>query len=341
MDAVRAFLESLSIPSQTCSISALQRCAPDLEDDTGSESSTLLIFCLETRGEADAFLARHAGRQCERQLLVLDKHLIADDHEEDISSYAAVLLDKSFATNFFEALAGKITRLAHGAAVSEPTAAAPTSQAATAASSVAGDDDALEPEDYTLIPGLRSAAAELKERLSISAPPPPPPVGRRMERKSYEAGPFAGLLTRGTVLPLGNTTLKATPDHRLVGLGLPLSAYRTVGWAGKGLCTPRTRRPCSCCGTEVRSAKPCVGRLAVHVCARGAEMNPATFHSYTATLLGCFCGLLLGLHALEAVTGDERFGESLTLPCYFVIVLGGATLGAFAFIRPPTRCGRL
>ena len=94
-----------------------------------------------------------------------------------------------------------------------------------------------------------------------------------MERKSFEVGPFAGLVLRGTVLPLGNNTVKVTTDNGLVGLGLPLSAYRTVGWA--------------------------------------------------ATLLGAFCGLLICLLSLEIITGDLRWGECLTLPCYGVTLLGG------------------
>ena len=39
--------------------------------------------------------------------------------------------------------------------------------------------------------------------------------------------------------------------------------------------------------------------------------------------IGAFCGLLICLLSLEIITGDLRWGECLTLPCYGVTLLGG------------------
>lgn len=47
------------------------------------------------------------------------------------------------------------------------------------------------------------------------------------------------------------------------------------------------------------------------------------------------------LSFLETFTDNPDYGEALSLPCYGVVLLGGSLLGAFAFLRPPLRCGRL
>ena len=338
MEAVQLFLDSLSISSRSTPI----------EDLHSITENALHIFCLQTAAEADIFLEKFAGRNCERQLLVIEPSLPQAESEGELSSFVCVRLGSGFATGFFEALASKIARLAHNAkqapalltsssaasssatcssatvatatsasssatetalSYTLPYAASTDALAATAAlpkaamptygasSSEAGEVHATDVEiafgegDLALFPGLRAAEAALSSLLREATAPPPTPVGRRTERKSYEVGPFSGLLTRGEVLPLGNTTVKVSHTNHIVGLGLPLSAYRTVGWS--------------------------------------------------ATLLTAFCALLIALIALEVMTGSTSFGSALSLPCYGVVLLGSTLLGSFAFLRPPTRCGRL
>ena len=87
-----------------------------------------------------------------------------------------------------------------------------------------------------LFPGLAAALAAAAADFGGCAPPPPP-LGHRVERESYMIGPWQGVVRWGAVIPLGNTTVKATTTRlgaaRVAGLGLPLSAYVTVGWGAK------------------------------------------------------------------------------------------------------------
>lgn len=248
---------------------------------------TLCIFCLETAEEAAAFLRRFAGAQSERQLLMVDQVLLAGEHEASLSLYAAVLLDSHFAICFFEALAGKITRLAHscGAARSEPPVPASPPPEEKGDANVE-----LGVCEFSLLPGLRHAVSEMASK-GLPRGPSLQPVVRRQERATFEAGPLGGLITRGRILPLGNTTVKVTPQGKLMGLGLPLSAYRTVGWS--------------------------------------------------ATLLCGFCVLIIAMDLIELFSETRVLTSCFSPACYLTVMLSALVLGMFAFVRPPTRCGRL
>ncbi|KAL1510131.1 hypothetical protein AB1Y20_006463 [Prymnesium parvum] len=275
MDAVRTFLQSLSIQSRSVTIDELEEMA----------ERTLHIFCLETADDAAAYLERFAGRRCEQQLLVVDTALPREAASRRLASFAAVRLDGGFALSFFEALAAKIARLAHASAANPPPRPPPARRPSSAAA-----DLPLADADLALFPGLRAAVEQLDEAAWDSLPRLTPLV-RRTERRSYELSPLGGLFSRGAVLPLGNTTVKVRADGGVAGLGLPLAAYRTVG--------------------------------------------------SSAALLALYCCFLALLLLLRYLTGDRRFGECLTLTGYAVVLLGALVLGAFGFIRPPTRGGRL
>jgi len=96
---LRAFLHGLGISSSTTALDGVPEDLPQ---------STLHIFFVQTASDAEAYLGRFAGRQCERQMLTA-----AASAAPLLSAFACVPLDGEFARNFFEAFAAKLAKLAH------------------------------------------------------------------------------------------------------------------------------------------------------------------------------------------------------------------------------------
>ncbi len=91
---LRAFLHGLGISSSTTALDGVPEDLPQ---------STLHIFFVQTASDAEAYLGRFAGRQCERQMLTA-----AASAAPLLSAFACVPLDGEFARNFFEAFAAKL-----------------------------------------------------------------------------------------------------------------------------------------------------------------------------------------------------------------------------------------
>ena len=84
MEPTRKFLRSLGIATSTCTLDEL--------DGDALHEGTLHVFALKTPADADGFLRRFAGRQCEQQLLVVDRAVWADERGKQLMAYASVTL---------------------------------------------------------------------------------------------------------------------------------------------------------------------------------------------------------------------------------------------------------
>ena len=101
---LQRFLVSIGIHSTACTIDELaDRLRPD----------ALHIFVVETTADADGFLRRFAGRQCEQQLLVVDRAVWSDPRGKELMAYSSVTLGDDFAHRFFEVFGSKLAKLVH------------------------------------------------------------------------------------------------------------------------------------------------------------------------------------------------------------------------------------
>jgi len=105
MEPTRKFLRSLGIASASCTLSEL--------DGDALHDGTLHIFVVETTADADGFLRRFAGRQCEQQLLVVDRAVWSDPRGKELMAYSSVTLGDDFAHRFFEVFGSKLAKLVH------------------------------------------------------------------------------------------------------------------------------------------------------------------------------------------------------------------------------------
>ena len=84
------------------------RCRAQL--GTELEPSTLHVFVIQNAEDARTYAHAYAGKQCERQLLVVEEQL------SELAAFASIKLGDSFAYDFTEAFAGKLAKLAHTSA---------------------------------------------------------------------------------------------------------------------------------------------------------------------------------------------------------------------------------